>query len=49
MSKRGYGMDEAKIQAYMKEGRGQGEGKEYKPWTDIHNFPSRSRVWRYFG
>lgn len=49
MSKRRYGLDEAKIQAYIKEGRGQGEGKDYKPWIDIHDFPSQGRVSRCFG
>lgn len=49
MSKRRYGIDEAKIQAYIKEGRGQGEGKDYKPWIDIHDFPSQGRVSRCFG
>lgn len=26
---------------YLKEGRGQGTGSEYKPWIYIHDFPSR--------
>ena len=26
---------------YLKEGRGQGTGKSYKPWILIHDFPSR--------
>jgi len=49
MSKRKYGIDETKIQTYIKNGRGQGEGKDYKPWIDIHDFPSQGRVSRCFG
>ena len=26
---------------YLKEGRGQGTGADYKPWIYIHDFPSR--------
>lgn len=26
---------------YLKEGRGQGTGRDYKPWICIHDFPSR--------
>ena len=25
---------------YLKEGRGQGSGSDYKPWIYIHDFPS---------
>jgi len=31
---------------YLKEGRGQGRGKEYKPWLTIHDFPSQGRSTR---
>ncbi|MDD9267871.1 TnsA endonuclease N-terminal domain-containing protein [Paenibacillus sp. GCM10023248] len=31
---------------YLKEGRGQGEGKDYKPWINIHSFSSRGQVVR---
>lgn len=48
MSKRRYGLSEEKIQAYIKEGRGQGEGENYKPWISIHDFPSQGRVSRCF-
>lgn len=48
MSKRRYGLSEEKIQAYIKEGRGQGEGENYKPWINIHDFPSQGRVSRCF-
>ncbi len=46
MAKRRYGMDEDKIQRYIKDGRGQGQGSTYKPWLDIHDFPSKGRVSR---
>lgn len=46
MAKRRYGFDEDKIQRYIKEGRGQGQGKNYKPWINIHDFPSKGRVSR---
>ncbi|MEA4961581.1 TnsA endonuclease N-terminal domain-containing protein [Lutispora sp.] len=49
MAKRKYGIDEDKIQKYMKEGRGQGVGRDYKPWINIHDFPSQGRVSRCFG
>ncbi len=38
-----------KIEQWIKEGRGQGEGKEYKPWLTIQDFPSMGRVTRVFG
>lgn len=34
---------QAKFERYMKEGRGRGSGKEYKPWITIQDFPSRGR------
>ena len=49
MAKRNYQMTEKKIQAYLKEGRGQGSGAEYKPWIYIHDFPSLGRVHRILG
>lgn len=30
----------------LKEGRGQGTGKDYKPWIEIHDFASRGLSWR---
>lgn len=41
MSKYNLSWDEKKLQRYIKEGRGQGVGKEYKPWITIHDFPSK--------
>lgn len=32
-----------KFERYIKEGRGQGEGKNYKPWLTIQDFPSQGR------
>jgi len=34
---------------YIREGRGQGEGKDYKPWLTIHDFPSLGVVSRVKG
>jgi hypothetical protein len=34
-----YGLDENKIQRYIKEKREQGFGREYKPWLDVREFP----------
>lgn len=48
MSKRNYGINQEKIKQYIKEGRGQGEGKDYKPWISIQDFPSKGKVSRYF-
>ena len=36
----------AKFERYMKEGRGQGHGKNYQPWINIRDFPSKGRVSR---
>lgn len=40
MSKYNLSWNEDKIRRYIKEGRGKGVGKEYKPWITIHDFPS---------
>jgi hypothetical protein len=37
---------QAKFERYVKEGRGKGTGKNYKPWITIRDFPSRGRVSR---
>lgn len=37
---------QAKFERYVKEGRGKGSGKQYKPWITIQDFPSRGRVSR---
>lgn len=49
MAKRNYGgATEEKIKEYIKQGYGQGRGKDYKPWIEIHDFPSKGRVTRSF-
>ncbi|MDJ0691610.1 MAG: TnsA endonuclease N-terminal domain-containing protein [Xenococcaceae cyanobacterium MO_188.B32] len=37
---------QAKFERYVKEGRGKGSGKHYKPWITIQDFPSKGRVSR---
>lgn len=50
MAKRDYhSWDKSKLDKFIKEGRGQGELKEYKPWLTIQDFPSRGRVTRLLG
>ncbi|WP_245233256.1 hypothetical protein [Paenibacillus maysiensis] len=46
MSKRATGWTEDKIAKYLKEGKGQGEGKHYKPWLSIQDVPSSGRSHR---
>lgn len=38
-----------KLKRYLKEGRGQGTGKDYKPWTTISDYSSKGRVSRILG
>ena len=33
----------AKFERYIKEGRGQGNGENYKPWITVSDFPSMGR------
>ncbi len=40
---------EEKYKRFLKEGRGQGEGKDYKPWLTVQDFPSKGRCHRIFG
>lgn len=40
---------EEKYRRFLKEGRGQGEGKDYKPWLTVQDFPSKGRCHRIFG
>jgi TnsA endonuclease C terminal./TnsA endonuclease N terminal. len=49
MAKRNLEWNEDKFNRFLKEGRGQGEGKEYKTWLTIQDFPSQGRVSRVFG
>ena len=46
MAKRKYGLTEKKIIKYIKEGRGQGIGREYIPWLKVQDFPSKGRISR---
>ena len=36
-------IDRTRIKQLLKEGRGQGEGKDYKPWLTVRDVPSRGR------
>jgi len=38
-----------RIEHYLKEGRGQGRGKDYKPWLQIQDLPSRGLTTRIKG
>lgn len=40
MAKRRYGIDEAKIARFIKEGRGTGRGGAYRPWLTVQDVPS---------
>lgn len=40
MSKYNLSWDEDKLNRYIRDGRGQGTGKDYKPWITVHDFPS---------
>lgn len=51
MAKRNTTITLVKIDKWLKEGRGQGEGKDYKPWLTIRDVPSegvviRSKGWK---
>lgn len=37
---------QAKFERYLKEGRGQGTGKDYVPWIKVQDFPSQGRSHR---
>ncbi|WP_213818280.1 TnsA endonuclease C-terminal domain-containing protein [Garciella nitratireducens] len=49
MAKRKNNWDAKKLDRWIKEGRGQGEGKNYKSWLTIQDFPSMGRATRVFG
>ncbi|WP_129724468.1 TnsA endonuclease C-terminal domain-containing protein [Xylanivirga thermophila] len=49
MAKRKIDWDENKLNKWLQEGRGQGEGKEYKPWLTVTDFSSRGRCSRIKG
>jgi len=49
MAKNQYRNSEAKNARWIKEGRGQGNGKDYKPWFTVRDVPSEGRSHRLFG
>lgn len=49
MAKRATGWSEEKFKRYIKQGRGQGEGKNYRGWLTVQDFPSMGRASRIFG
>lgn len=49
MRRRRYQFDETKVQKYVVEGRGTGDGAGYKPWLTIHDLPSKGRCHRVLG
>lgn len=46
MARNRYGFDEAKIDRYIAENRGKGEGASYRPWLTIQDVPSQGRTHR---
>lgn len=46
MAKRRYGFDDAKLARFLKEERGQGHGKDYRPWLTIQDVSSSGRSCR---
>ncbi len=49
MAKKQYWNSETKNARWVKEGRGQGTGKNYKPWLTVRDVPSEGRSHRIFG
>lgn len=49
MARQRYSFDEAKIARFHKEGRGQGQGADYKPWLTVRDVPSHGRSHRPLG
>lgn len=49
MAKRKREITEAKIDRFIKEGRGQGTGKDYIPWLRVQDVPSEGRATRGVG
>jgi hypothetical protein len=43
VAKRRYGFDDEKLARFLKEGRGQGHGKNYRPWLTIQDVSSLGR------
>lgn len=49
MAKRSRKTDQATITRYQKEGRGTGNGANYKPWLTVQDVPSQGLVHRVKG
>lgn len=49
MTRLRYAFDEARVQRFIAEGRGQGLGADYLPWLQIQDVPSSGRSHRPFG
>src|SRR6266849_4151842 len=49
MAKRKRKLDETVIDRRIKEGRGQGRGKDYKPWLTVQDVPSIGLATRILG
>lgn len=49
MAKNKYDISEEKEQRWIKEGRGNGHGHDYKPWITVKDLPSEGRSHRIFG
>ena len=49
MAKHNLQWDENKLKRFLREGRGQGEGQDYKPWVTVQDFPSKGRCSRVLG
>lgn len=49
MTRLRYAFDEAKVQRFIAEGRGQGFGPDYRPWLQIQDVPSLGRSHRPYG
>lgn len=49
LAKRNLNWNQDKYNRFIKEGRGEGSGKNYKPWLTIQDFPSLGRVSRVLG
>lgn len=44
-----YYSSQPKVKKFLREGRGQGAGKDYVPWIKTHEFSSKGRATRIFG
>lgn len=49
MGRKQYWNSEAKNSRWVKEGRGKGIGRDYKPWLTVRDVPSQGRSHRIFG